>query len=94
MNQSNFDKNISSMYGYSRACAKHIGQDLRNKLLTPIEAAERLEALHATMEWLWESKDEDFSGHEGDTGTGVLNAISKKFREARYEVRDKRLGIR
>ena len=93
MNQNNFNNNVCSMYGYSRSCVKHIGQDLRNKLLTPDQAAERLEALHATMEWLWESRDVDFSEYEGDT-MGVLNAISKKFREARYEVRDQRLGLK
>lgn len=90
MDQFNFNTNICSMYGYSRACIKSIGQDLRSKQMTPREAAERLEALHEVMDWLWENKDVDFSKHEGDTPKGVLNCISDKFREARYEIRDRR----
>lgn len=87
---SNFDANISCMYGYSKAWIASIGRELREKTMTPDRAAYRLEALAATMDWLWENKDESFSNQEGNTVPGNMQAVSEKFLKECYERRDKK----
>lgn len=78
-----FSANMSRLHGYLGASIKNLGSDLKLKLVKPAEAAEQLEALYNTMEWVWSMRYQP----ESDCAANIRS----KYNDEVVEIRRKKL---